>query len=289
MSWEDFRFLLAIERGGGVAGAARLLEVDKATVRRRIEALEEGEGQPLVVRRASGWTVNEAGARLARAAEAMEKAVEAARRDLTASEETVVRVTAPVWFARRVIMPALGALHAEHPELTLRLLATNEMLDVAQREADIAVRNIKPARDGIAFRRVGELGNAIYASRSYLEERGEPQGRSGWSEHHLLAFDERVSYAQELQWLADSGATVVFRATDPEVLLDATVNGMGIAVLPCLLADAEPELVRIDPEVARCSIYACLPEELRRHQPVRSIADWLAKLFEAKHKELAGE
>lgn len=290
MSWEDFRFLLAIERGGGVAGAARELGVDKATVRRRVGALEEELGQPLVERRASGWTVNEAGTRVAAAAATMDEAVSAVRRELAAAAgSAVVRVTAPAWFARGVITPELGALRERHPGVTLLVLATDALLDVAQREADIAIRNVKPEGDGLAFRRVGFLGSAAYASRAYVAERGVPRGRADWSGHCLLAFDEVVAHNPALRWIAETGAPVVFRASDPLVLLEATLGGLGIAVLPCILADAEPDLVRVGDQIGRQAIFTCLPEELRRHPPVRLVADWIADLFVQKRAELAGD
>lgn len=282
MSWDDFRFLLAVHEAGGVAGAARVLGVDKATVRRRVEALEGELGCPLIERKVTGWEVSDAGGRAADVAARVRDLVDGfvQRQVEEAGLVRVVRVTAPVFFARRVLMPHVKSFSARHPGITVRLTATNAMVDLGQRQADVAIRNVPAKTQGLTVRKLGTLLSAAYATHEYVERCGIPERANACYGHTLVAYNDVATYCPHFSWLNASSAQIAFRATDTLLLLDAILAGVGFGVLPAILGEAEHDLERLDAlGTASDPIYAVCPEELRDVGAVRAVSDWIAEMF----------
>ncbi len=291
VSWDDYRVLLAFERAGSLAKAAEGLSVDKATVGRRISALEETLGVQVVDRRHGGWQLTAHGSSLVAAARSMEKAVADAEADVRRGvPHGVVLLTAPVWLAQTLLLPRMEAFRASHPGLELELIVTNAVLDLEKREAEIAVRNIRPEQASFVSRKLGVLGSALYGSRDYVARRGCPTDREELGGHAFVAYQARVSFCAELEWLDAAGLSVAFRASDTIVLLDAAVAGLGLAVLPCWLADRRDALVRV-PAVDRTvdDIFVCFPESLRRLPRIQAVSGWLADVWALEQPGLAGE
>lgn len=293
MNWNDFRFVLALRRAGSLARAAASLEVDKATASRRLSALEEALGARLVERTRQGWTLSAAGERVADAAEAMEAAAADAAAEVSGLDtglRGVVHVTAPVWFSRQLIIPALSQFRGIHPAVDIRLIATNITLNLEQRQADVAIRNARPTQQSMIAKRIGRLGSAIYAAPGYLKARGTPESRDDLKDHALVAYNDTVTYAQDLAWIAEACPNVVFRVSDTVVLCEAVRSGIGLGVLPCYIADSDPELVRVElTEPGEEDIFICAPGELARLPRVRAVMDWLCELFASHQDRLLGK
>jgi DNA-binding transcriptional LysR family regulator len=140
LDWNDLRHLLVLRDCGNIAGAARRLKVDQATVRRRLAALQKAAGVALVVKVPGGLVLTIAGARAVEAARAMDASatqLEASLAALDSSLAGAVRIAAPDTLATWVLAPALGELHSLHPELTVELAAG------AQAPDDL-VRDVRP-------------------------------------------------------------------------------------------------------------------------------------------------
>ena len=293
MNWNDFRFVLALRRAGSLARAAASLEVDKATASRRLSALEEALGARLVERARQGWTLSAAGERVADAAEAMEAAAADAAAEVSGLDtglRGVVHVTAPVWFSRQLIIPALSQFRGIHPAVDIRLIATNITLNLEQRQADVAIRNSRPTQQSMIAKRIGQLGSAIYASHEYLKARGTPQSRDVLKDHALVAYNDTVTYARGLAWIAEACPNVAFRVSDTVVLCEAVRSGIGLGVLPCYLGDSDPDLVRVElAEPGKEDIFICAPGELARLPRVRAVMDWLCELFASHQDRLLGK
>src|SRR5689334_8785319 len=158
MDWNDLRYLLAVHRGGSLAGAAKALGVTKATASRRLAALEEALGTELVARTPDGLTLTEAGRIALSSAEEMARIAAAIESRLGNAEDGAVRgtvrLTAPQWLAERLLLSELPALRAQHPGLEVQLLGTNAVLDLTRLEADLALRNVKPTHLSLVARKV---------------------------------------------------------------------------------------------------------------------------------------
>ena len=180
--WDDVRFFLAASREGSLSGAARALNVDHVTVGRRIAALEERLGAKLLTRTPEGLIATPAGQAILRQCEAMETSAFDIER-LAAGHDSQyggrIRLTTTEVLATHVIVPELAALRDRYPQLQVEILTGVRLLDIARREAEIAVRPVKPTAQSLVCRKLGEFGFGLYASRDYLKRHGTPARRRG--------------------------------------------------------------------------------------------------------------
>jgi DNA-binding transcriptional LysR family regulator len=289
--WGDLRFLLAVERAGSFAAAARRLRVDQATVGRRLRALQEAAGTPLLERTARSLTLTEAGRRALSAAEAMDEAALRLERSLDTARPEVagtLRITATDALASRLLAPRIPALLADHPALCVELHSGNERLSLSRREADLALRLARPVEPTVAARRAGSLGFALYASRGYLRTRGAP-GAATLRAHALLGYERALGPSAATGWVDEvAGGRVVLRASTAAALLAAAAAGLGVAALPCFVADAEPELVRVLPEVRVRELWIAVHADLRRSPRARVGLEFLAAVLASEAESLRG-
>src|SRR5690242_4559879 len=176
--WDDVRFFLAVARTGSLSGAARALGVGHVTVGRRIALFEGRLGVTLLNRTPDGFTTTPAGEAVLRPCVAMENAALDVER-IAAGRDTLVkgsvRVTTTEPLANQLLVPAIAALRQHHPELRIDLVAGVRTLDIARREADLAIRVARPSSPDLVCRKLGEVGFSLYASPRYLARCGIPE------------------------------------------------------------------------------------------------------------------
>ncbi|HEX9400371.1 MAG TPA: LysR family transcriptional regulator [Anaeromyxobacter sp.] len=292
LDWNDLRYLLAAEQTGSHAAAARRLRVDQATVGRRLRALQEAIGTPLLERTPGRLSLTEAGRRALHAAQEMDQAALHLERSVTAGIPEVaglLRITATDALASRILAPRLADLTSRHPGLTVELLGTNQTMSLSRREADVAVRLYRPVEPAVAARRVGTLAFALYASRDYLRRRGRPD--TMLRGHDLLGYDRPLAASSEaLGWVDEfPGARVVLRTNGALSVLAATLAGLGMGVLPCFLADSERALVRALPQLRTREIWLAVHGDLRRSARTRVGLDFVAGVLSAEGPRLRGD
>lgn len=289
LDWDDLKVLLAVHRAGSLVAAARSLRVDKATVSRRVSSLEEAFGVRLFDRRPNGYVLTPHGQRVVEAVAEIDQSVAALSAELSEARGDstgTVYLSVPQFFASHVLMPALAPFRARHPGIELVVNATSAVANMAQREAEVGLRNVKPDQASVTARRVGRIGSAVYASRDYLKRRGRPKSPPDLATHDLVAWDRAVSFVPAFAWMAECGAAVSFRGNDAQVLCDAVAAGLGLAVLPVLLGD-ERGLERLDVlGRGRDDIWAVAPGELRRSARVRAVMELVADVFAANQARL---
>jgi len=290
--WDDLRYLLAAEETGSFAAAARRLRVDQATVGRRLRALQEAIGIPLLERTPGRISLTEAGRRALHAAQEMDRAALHLDRTVQAgiSEVTgLLRIAATEVVASRILAPRLAQLTSRHPGLTVELHGSNQTMSLTRREADIAVRLHRPVEPAVAARRVGTLGFALYVSRDYLRRQGPPDATLRG--HDLLGYDRSLAASSEaLGWVDElPGARVVLRSNGAFSVLAATSAGLGVGLLPCFLADPEPDLVRALPQLRTREIWLAVHGDLRRSARTRVGLDFVADVLSAEGPRLRGD
>lgn len=293
LDWDNLRILLAVDTAGSVSSAAKVLGIDKATIVRHLSTLEQVIGVRLVDRRARGWRATEAGRRLIQAAHTIETNLTDTLADLAGRGGIVrpsVRLTAPLWFCSEVLMPRFDALIAAAPWLDLDITAGSRMLNLAQREAEIALRNTRPRTGDFVVRKVGELGSALYATSRYLTDRPSVTCRLDLTDHRFAAYTSAISYVPGFRWLEEMADQVVIgvRADDAHALCAAVKSGTCVAVLPCFLGDREPSLQRILGERHLETIWLVAPSDLARSRPARAVARFVAQAFSKSAIELRG-
>jgi molybdate transport repressor ModE-like protein len=294
VNWDDLRYLLAVQRRGSLAGAAKELNVTKATASRRLSALEESVGTRLVERRPNGLVLTPAGLAVVEAAQEMADAVASVEARLHSAADArpsgLVRLTAPQWIAERLLIPELPTLKERYPELDIDLIGTNKILNLAQHEADLAIRNVPPPHRSLYSRRIAELGGCVYASKTYLESRGVPLSTEDVASHDVLVY-ESLGGIPGFEWMRDSDRVcrIAFRANDAVALMSAASAGLGLAALPCMLADTEPTLERVPTlGFSRCDVLLVGHEQTRRVARLRAVSDFVVEVFRQQRALIRG-
>ncbi len=161
---------------------------------------------------------------------------------------------------------------------------------MAHREAEVALRNVRPDQRSVTVKRMGFLGSALYASKGYLDAHGTPRTADALAQHALVGWDRVFTFVPMFQWVGDTGARIVLRVNDAAVLADAVAADAGIGVLPCLLGDEREGVVRLDAfGHGREAIYAVAPGELRRSRRVRAVLDLVAEAWSKNATRLDGQ
>jgi DNA-binding transcriptional LysR family regulator len=290
-AWDDLRFLLAAARGGSFAAAARRLGVDQATVGRRLRALQEAAGAPLWERSPGRGplSLTAAGREALRAAEAMDEAALALAVEAgVPAVEGTLRINATEALAAHVIAPRLPRLLARHPALAVELSTSNEVANLARREGDLSVRLARPAEPGLAARKAGVLAFGLYAAAAYLRRRGPPEDER-LRGHALLGYDRAVAARSEAAaWLDELEGRVVLRASSSAALLAAAEAGLGVALLPCFLADPVKGLARVLPALRTREIWLTVHGALRGSARARAGMEFLGEAMRETARELRG-
>lgn len=283
LDWSDLRYFLAVARTGSTLAAGRMLRVSQTTAARRVTALEESLGLALFERRQAGYLLTPAGEALLDKAEAVEAATSAFA-DAAAAESRdaggVVRLTVDEIYAVTVLAPILRDLIQAHPEIRIELDESAETKDLAAGNADVAFRiTERPKGSGLVGRRIGDDYWAIYCSRSYAAARGRPNARRDLQGHPFIGGGGEKLWRIYGAWLRANGLenAVTIHHNSLTGLLADVRSGFGLAVLPCLVADNDPELMRcLPPAPSDGRGMWLLTHERLRHTPrVRVVVDFL--------------
>jgi DNA-binding transcriptional LysR family regulator len=293
VDWNDLRYFLALVRAGTLAGAARALKVEHTTVSRRLAALEAALGARLLVRTPDGFRATEVGQAILPLVEEIDRTAEAIARRAGGEDERLdgkVRVTTSEAFTG-FLVKGLAELRARHPELVVEVLSGNLSLDLSRREADLAVRMASTAQPELLVKKLGEIGWALYASKSYVARAGRPPSATALAGHDLVAYDETMSAVPGAVWLDEhgAGARVVMRGNSLVSVLNAAVFGMGITAACCFMADAEPTLERIAPEIIGTrGIWLVVHPDLARVARIRTVMTFIEELVARNDAILRG-
>ncbi|MGO4713383.1 LysR family transcriptional regulator [Bradyrhizobium sp. 2TAF24] len=247
IDWDDFRFVLAIVRGGTVSAAAKQLGVDHTTVIRRVDRLERRLSAKLFDRRKTGYQLTEAGHRVAGSAEVIESTV-AANQDLIGGSKAhltgTVRIGAPDGFGTHFLAPRLVKFTELYPDLDLQLVATARLFSLSKREADIAISLALPKEGHIVGRKLVDYSLGLYAAPAYLARTPAIRSRDDLIGHRFVGYIEELLYTPELDYLPQISPKITarFRSANLIAQYNATLAGFGIAVLPHFMARSEERL-----------------------------------------------
>ena len=294
MDWNDLRYFLAVAREGSTLRAGRALRTSQTTVARRIAALEEALGVTLFDKRQAGYIITPAGEKLLVQAQLVESsansffdAASAQARD----KGGAVKLSMEEIFATALIAPWLRDLHDQHPEIHIELDTSAGIRDLGAGEADIALRSTsKPQASGTVGRRICADDWTFYCSREYAEKHGAPTTVSELSDHPLIGGGggnlsrHYEAYLEALNLLD----RVIMRPDTSTGLLTAVRAGVGVAVLPCIVAENDPGFVRCVPPRSDHGrvLWLVTHERIRRSPKVRSVIDFLYARLKARALEL---
>lgn len=291
MEWDDLKYFLAVARSGSLTEAGQRLKTSASTVSRRIAVLEKRLGVHLFDRKSSGYVLTESGVEIRQKAEDVEAAalsVERAAlgRDMISSG--VVRVTASDDIAANLVAPHLGRFQDRYPNIVLEIIAQMELADLTRREADIALRGSRPTRGHFVIRRAGVWHFGLYASRNYVETHHLKPGLNDLSEVKIITWTKQWSHLRGGPWFAEyaRGAKVALASDSRRVHHAACKAGLGVAILPCALADKETDLICLLPpkKVLSLPLWLVVHRDLARTARVRAVLDFLYEVVSMHDK-----
>ncbi len=287
----DLVYVSAVARTGSLAAAARELQVNHATVFRRLAALEGSLGVRLFERSAGHCVATAAGEELAAAGESVAHTAQQSLRKVAGYElqpSGVVRITTTDSIAAHLLNTALARCRAAYPAIGLHVGIDNAMLDLARRDADIAVRPTLKPPDYLIGKRIAPLAFAVYGQRDYLAR--EPE--KDLAARPWLALSDAYERHRSLQWLQRilPLEQVGLRIDGFAAVVRACEDGLGVAVLPCWIGDASPHLSRLlapQPELGS-ELWLLSHPDLRKTPRVHAVFTELHNALMLHEKALSG-
>ncbi len=289
MDWDKLRIFHAVASAGSFTHAGQMLTLSQSAVSRQISALEEEITTPLFQRHARGLTLTDEGemlyaavtdvlGRLAQAEEALKNVREAPRGAL--------KITSSHGIGTYWLVPRMDAFLQEFPEVEVHLVMEDRELDLAQREADIAIRMRAPVQADLIQRKLFTVHYHMYATKAYLDKYGTPKTLDEIADHTVIAYGETAApEIREINWLLEqtrrrlAGKGRTIRINNVTGILCATESGLGIAAVPDYVAADRPHLIRVLPDVPGPSfdVHLVYADALRQSKRVAAFRDFLVK------------
>ncbi|MDH7804477.1 MULTISPECIES: LysR family transcriptional regulator [unclassified Rhizobium] len=280
--WENLRHFLAVARSGTLSGAARALKVDHATISRRLAALEAELDVTLVDRLPRSSRLTTIGQQVFDQAIAMENAADGIARIARAAHTPLVgkvTLSAPPVLAAHVLAQHLAQFRSRYPDIRLSLAAQAQQVSLSRREADVALRLVRPEENGSFTRKLGTMAFGLYARSDYVH-------RDAPDRWQFIAYDESFADMPQQKWLLGIAGTrpIACELNDISGHLIAVRAGAGVAGLPCFLGDADPNLVPVGKDIPAFSrdIWLLVHRDLRKTPSVRAVMDFVVALI-ARH------
>jgi DNA-binding transcriptional LysR family regulator len=283
--WDDLRYFLAVARCGSTLGAAKALNVNQSTVHRRLDELEKQVGRRLVLRQPTGYKLTELGQGIVSYAERVEEAMQALQRRLAASDTELtgtVRVTCPEVLGLRLMRARLiEKFNGQYPGLRVEMIVSDKYLDLANGEADVAFRACLPMPTDLTLfgRKIAPSPWAVYASRGYIERRGDTWRGQEINGHAVVQFEASLRDHPAARWLLSVApeATVAARGSSVPAVLTAVKSGVGVGALPVSLGDHESDLVKLFGPIPNLpsDIYLLIHEDMKETPRVRAFFNFI--------------
>jgi len=289
---DDWLLVARVAELASLVQAAARLGISHATAFRRLGALEAHLGVRLFERRAGRYQASAAGEALAEAGRAMQAQADAALLRVQGQDlrpRGLVRLASTEGVIGGLLLPLLPALRKALPEIQLQASARNDFHNLSQREADLALRPATEPPPHLIGQRVAPLRFCVYAQRAKARSfQRAPLEQQPW-----LALDDSAAGSKALQWLAAllPLEQVDLRFSGLLMVRAACLQGLGLAVLPCFLGDAEPGLARVGAPLVECDseLWLLSHPELRETARVKAVRQWLLAALARQQPLLAGE
>jgi DNA-binding transcriptional LysR family regulator len=277
----ELALLLALARGGTLAAAAQLAGVDTSTVFRTVQRAEKSLGQRLFERSREGYRATELGHRLAEHAERIEAELEGARSAARAREAAVsglVRISTTDTLLNGLLLPSLRVLRDAHPQLKLEINARNELANLTQREADVALRATVRPPPHLVGRHLGPIRSAVFMARAAAPRRPRALDLTGAS---WIAVDEALPEHPSVRWRRKHLPRVepALRLNSVQLVFDAVRQGLGVGIAPLFLAQTCDDVVAVTPPLDECEtqLWLLTHPESRHLRRIQAVAAHIAQ------------
>jgi DNA-binding transcriptional LysR family regulator len=287
MDWDKLRIFYAAAEAGSFTRAGETLAMSQSAVSRQVSALEQELGTPVFHRHARGLILTEDGELLMRAARDIVLKLEHVRAQLVDSRGQptgTLRVTTTVGLGSTWLTARVHEFLDLYPGIHLELILDDSELDVAMRQADVAIRLRAPTQPDLVQRKLFTVHFHVYASPAYIERFGKPETTDDIDKHRIVIFGENApSYLKAMNWLCTAGRepgnqrSAAFSVNSVVAIRTAVEKGAGIAMLPDYLVGPGSDFVVVLPEhqVPSFDCFFVYPEELRDSARVTVFRDFL--------------
>jgi DNA-binding transcriptional LysR family regulator len=287
MDWDKLKVFHAAAEAGSFTHAGDVLGLSQSAVSRQVSALEGDLRTPLFHRHARGLILTEQGEMLFRTTQDVMLKLESAMGALTDSRERPngeLRLTTTVGLGTYWLTPRIGEFLDLYPDIRLKLLLTEQELDLGMREADVALRLRQPEQGDLIQRRLFTVHFHIYAAPEYIKRFGQPRSVEEIDRHRIITFGGTAgSFIQEINWLNTAGRDAkdprepVFEVNNLGGVKTAVEKGVGLAVLPDYLVGRDSTLVQIltEAEMPQLETYFVYPEEMKNLARIQVLRDFL--------------
>ncbi len=283
IDWTLIRSFLAVMESGSLLGAARKLHSSQPTLGRHITQFEEQLGVALFERTGRALVPTAAARKLTEHATTMQAGADAMARSLATAEaptQGTVRISASQVVSCYLLPPLLARLREEAPGISIALVSSNAITNLLRREADIAIRMVRPQQSSLIAKRIASVEACACAHRQYLARRGVPRDPLELLNHELVGFDADETY---IRGFKKFGQTVTpeqfaFRTDDHVAAWQAIRAGLGIGFAARYMIEREPEVQRILPNLVIPSlpVWLTVHREIRGSPRIRAVYDFLA-------------
>ena len=292
MDWDKLRIFHAVADAGSFTHAGDTLNLSQSAVSRQISSLEQSLKVPLFHRHARGLILTEQGEDLYLTAHDVSHQLSMAEARLTESKERPegpLRITTTVGFGSVWLTPRIKEFMDLYPEVEVSLILVYDDLDLAMREADVAIRLTPPRQPDLIQRHLMSLHHHAYASSDYLKDHGMPQAPEDLDSHKIVTFGDQVGDQTELipslNFMVHAGRgdkgprQTVLKVNNVYGIYRAVLSGLGIGALPNYFFADSSSLVRILPELQspETEVYFVYPEELRQSARIAVFRDFLVR------------
>ena len=290
MDWDKLRIFHAAAEAGSFTHAGDALNLSQSAVSRQVSALERDLQTPLFHRHARGLMLTEQGEDLFRTVQDVISKLDATRSRLTDSRERPkgeLRITTNLGFGTGWLTPRLKGFLDTYPDVKIKLMLTDDDLDLGMREADIAIRLREPAQPDLVRRRLFTISYHLYASQTYVEQHGRPQTLDNLDDHRLLGLSfagasflvDNLNAHLHMERGAKNPRSAAFLVNNIPALYRAVADGLGIATLPDYLVDTNNQLVVLMPQTVtpELEVFFVYAEEMRNVARVQVFRDYLVE------------
>jgi DNA-binding transcriptional LysR family regulator len=292
MDWDKLRVFHAVAEAGSFTHAGDTLNLSQSAVSRQISALEEALQVPLFHRHARGLILTEQGESLNRTVREVFAKLAMTEALLTESKEKPagrLKITTTVGFGASWLAPRLHAFLDAYSDVSVALLLDDGDLDLAMREADVAIRMHPPKQPDLVQRHLMAMHWHVVASKAYLAKYGTPTTAEALDDHRIILFGDYHPPVADMNWLAEAGRRVgsprrpLLEVNSLAAMTSAIQSGLGIGAVPDYMVRETEGLVRVLPDIKapKVDVYFVYPEELRNSKRVAVFRDFLlARLAE---------
>ena len=287
LDWNDLQTFAAVVRAGSVAAAAKTLGVHPTTVARRLASAEEALGAPLLLRSGRRCSLSPGGQQLQAAIAPLFELVEQVARRAGHTAQPV-RIAVTENGARLVASQVAAALVRD--EIDVEIVGGNTIVDLANGDADFAIRVVAPEHPDLVRRRIGAVTYGLFATATYLK--GRPHFEPDWPGHQILMPSGVLSKGPEAGFLTTqaTAARVVLRANSHVTLAHAAEASLGLVVCPMNLAHFHPGLVCVRPlpEIPARPIWLVMHKSFRSDGRLRRAANVVTEGLQAFERQVIG-